>query len=61
MALMYDAAARCSELLDLRVRDLRLETSHPSVCLTGKGNKTRAVPLMQKTVNHCKQYLDNMK
>ena len=58
MTLMYGAAARCSELLDLRVRDLRLETRHPSVYLTGKGNKTRAVPLMLETVNHCKQYLE---
>lgn len=58
MALMYDAAARCSELLDLRVRDLRLDSIHPTVCLTGKGDKTRAVPLMQETVNHCKRYLD---
>ena len=58
MTLMYGAAARCSELLDLRVRDLRLETRYPSVYLTGKGNKTRAVPLMLETVNHCKQYLE---
>lgn len=58
MALMYDAAARCSELLDLHVRDLRLDSIHPTVCLTGKGNKTRAVPLMQETVNHCRHYLD---
>lgn len=58
MALMYDAAARCSELLDLRVRDLRLDPSHPTVYLTGKGNKIRAVPLMQRTVDHCRRYLD---
>lgn len=30
MALMYGAAARCSELLDLRVRDLRLDFIHPA-------------------------------
>ena len=50
MALMYDAAARCSKLLNLHVRDLRLDSIHPTVCLTGKGDKTRAVPLMQETV-----------
>ena len=33
MALMYGAAARCSELLDLRVRDLRLDFNHPVVYL----------------------------
>jgi integrase len=54
---MYDTAARCSELLNLRVRDLRLNTRHPIVYLTGKGNKTRSVPLLTKTVEHCKRYL----
>lgn len=58
MALMYGAAARCSELLDLRVRDLRVDFTHPVVYLTGKGDKTRAVPIMEDTVNHCKRYLD---
>jgi len=57
MVLMYDTAARCGELLNLRVRDLRINTCHPVVYLTGKGDKTRSVPLMPKTVAHCKQYL----
>lgn len=57
MTLMYDSAARCSELLDLRVQDLRLDSRHPTVYLTGKGNKTRLAPLMQQTARHCEQYL----
>lgn len=57
MTLMYDSAARCSELLDLRVQDLRLDSRHPTVYLTGKGNKTRLVPLMLQTARHCEQYL----
>ena len=50
MTLMYDCAARCQEMLDLMWRDFELETPHPYVRLTGKGNKTRTVPLMEKTV-----------
>lgn len=57
MTLMYDSAARCSELLDLRVQDLRLNSKSPTVYLTGKGNKTRLVPLMLPTAKHCEQYL----
>ena len=57
MTLMYDTAARCSELLDMKVCDLKLNVAHPIAYLRGKGNKVRSVPLMAKTVEHCKQYL----
>jgi site-specific recombinase XerD len=57
MMLMYDSAARCSEMLNLRVRDLRLNTEHPTVYLLGKGNKPRIVPVMQLTTEHFKHYL----
>lgn len=49
MTLMYDTAARCQEMLDLKWRDFELDVPHPYVRLTGKGNKTRTVPLMDKT------------
>jgi site-specific recombinase XerD len=58
MILLYDTAARCGEILNLKVRDLRLETEHPMVYLTGKGNKMRTVPLMKRTVAHCYRYLE---
>lgn len=57
MTLMYETAARCDELLSMRVCDLRLETRYPVTYLTGKGNKTRPVALLPKAVEHCKQYL----
>ena len=57
MILMYDAAARCGELTGLRVRDLRLDTAHPVVYLHGKGDKTRIVPLLARTAEHCRQHL----
>jgi site-specific recombinase XerD len=57
MILMYDTAARCGELLSLKLNDLRLDTAHPVVYLHGKGDKTRVVPLLTETVKHCKQYI----
>jgi site-specific recombinase XerD len=44
LATLYETAARVSELADLAVRDIRLE-SPPLAVLTGKGRKTRHVPL----------------
>ncbi len=57
MVLMYDTAARCFELLGMRIKDLRLNAEHPIAYLHGKGGKTRTVPLLPKTVQHCKRYL----
>jgi len=45
LSLLYDSGARVQELADLKVADIRLHTP-ATVKLTGKGNKTRIVPLM---------------
>jgi site-specific recombinase XerD len=58
MILMYDTAARCSEILNLKVQDLRINTKYPIAYLhTTKGNKPRTVSLLSKTVEHCNRYL----
>ncbi|NLU25305.1 MAG: site-specific integrase [Clostridiales bacterium] len=57
MVLMYDTAARCGELLGMKVRDLRIKVQHPIAYLHGKGSKTRTVPLLTGTVQHCERYL----
>lgn len=56
LCLLYDSGARVQELADIRVGDLRLD-SPSQVKLTGKGKKTRSVPLMDKTVALLRQYL----
>lgn len=56
LTLLYDSGARVQELADLRVGDLRLEFP-AQVKLTGKGRKTRSVPLMDKTTVLLKNYL----
>ena len=56
LCLLYDSAARVQELADLKVKDIRL--SMPAqVTLTGKGRKTRVIPLMDKTAAVLGSYL----
>ncbi len=58
LTLMYDTAARCQEMIDLKIQDLSLMQAAPCIYLTGKGNKTRVVPLLPKTVQHLRNYLN---
>ena len=56
LATLYDTAARVQELADLTVRDIRLE--EPAiVALTGKGRKTRHVPIDTNTTALLAAYL----
>lgn len=57
LSVLYDTGARCQELLDLRVKDVRLDAP-AHVRLTGKGRKTRIVPLMASTVVLLRGYLE---
>ncbi len=56
LSVLYDTAARSQEIVDLRVRDLRLD-SPAQASLTGKGRKTRIVPLMPSTVRLLQDHL----
>jgi site-specific recombinase XerD len=58
LCVLYDTGARVQELCDLRIKDLRLE--FPSIItLTGKGRKTRQVPIMGNTEALLKQYFND--
>lgn len=68
LSLLYDTAARASEIINLKIEDINLETK--SIILTGKGNKRRLVPIMEPTryllihylkENDNKTYLLNIK
>jgi len=57
LSVLYDTAARVQELCDLLARDVRLD--YPSIItLTGKGRKTRHVPLVTNTVKLLRSYMD---
>lgn len=56
LSLLYDSGARVQELVDLCVRDIRLDTP-AQIRLTGKGRKTRIVPLLSNTVELLQAYL----
>ena len=56
LALLYDSGARVQELVDLKLKDIRL--THPAmVVLTGKGRKSRQVPLMKDTCKLMDRYI----
>jgi integrase/recombinase XerD len=57
MILMYDTAARNQEVLDLKASDIHVSAKDSYAVITGKGGKTRIVPLMQKTVDHYNNYV----
>ena len=56
LSLLYDAGARVQELIDLSARDVRL-ASPAQIRITGKGRKTRIVPLMASTVELLREYI----
>ncbi|WP_373233506.1 site-specific integrase [Cohnella sp.] len=56
LSVLYDTGARVQELVDLRVRDVRLDPP-PVLSITGKGSKTRHVPLMSNTEAVLRQYM----
>lgn len=48
LALMFNTGARVQEVLDLRVRDVRLDAPQ-QIRLKGKGNKVRTCPIWPRT------------
>jgi site-specific recombinase XerD len=56
ISVLYDLGARVQELIDIKIGDVNLQA--PAVItLTGKGNKTRRVPLMNNTAALLQNYL----
>lgn len=60
MSLLYDTGARIQELIDLKVKDIRIDAPS-TVTLHGKGDKYRQVPIMNNTKNLLKEYMEKTK
>lgn len=59
LSLMYDTGARSSEIINLKVEDINLETK--TIILNGKGSKQRVVPISNNTKDLLKRYLKENK
>ena len=57
LILMYELAARVSELLDIKVSSLHVNSTVPYITLLGKGRKYRNIPIMAKTQQHLSRYM----
>ena len=55
MILLYDSAIRVSELVNLRLNDVNLNSL--SIHVIGKGNKERTVAITEKTAGHLSKYI----
>ena len=60
LILLYDSGARVQEIADLTFGDIR-NIKPATVKLTGKGNKTRIIPLMPQTLDILNIYMNDCK
>jgi len=56
MELLYSSGLRISELVSLNTDSI--QASNPLLTITGKGNKTRLVPVGQQAINAINKWLD---
>ena len=56
LILLYDTGARVSELVGIKLKNLRFGKK-PTIILNGKNEKIRSVPLADRTVQYLKKYL----
>ncbi len=60
LSLMYDTGARVQEIAGIRFSHIRFSTP-ATIRLTGKGDKTRVVPILSRTEGILKQYTKEFK
>lgn len=56
IALMYDIGARVQEIADITIGSIRSLEPY-TIKITGKGNKTRIVPMMKEQMKFLIQYM----
>ena len=60
LSTLYDTGARVQEIIDLQVADIRIDKP-TTITLTGKGRKTRHVPITGNTKQLLIKYLEEQK
>ncbi len=58
LATLYDTGARVSELINLKVRDVKFDNFTTTVRLFGKGSKVRIVPIIGNTADLLRKYIE---
>ena len=59
LSLMYDTGSRVQEVIELTPSTVRLDKPY-TIQITGKGNKTRIVPLLKEQVKILRNYLTEL-
>lgn len=57
MLFLYRTGIRVQELVDIRLRDIRL-SNNSALTVCGKGSKVRSIPLRTDTVKHLRRYIE---
>ena len=57
MVLLYDSAARVSELLGLKLGAINVVSKEPYIRVLGKGNQERVIGISLKAATHLKNYI----
>ena len=57
LVMLYDTGARISGLLGIRLADLRMDSTAPTVTVVEKGNVRRTIPISKETMPILKQYI----
>lgn len=57
LVFLYDTATRVSEMLDVTLENLHLNSNPAYVTVCGKGRRYRNIPLTEKCFNHLQRYL----
>lgn len=57
LVLLYDAAIRADELIELNLSDVNISADEPYLRICGKGDKERIVAISEKVIPLVKQYI----
>lgn len=58
MILLYDTGCRNSELLNLKLKDIKFDEKYNTICVIGKGEKFRLIPVSVEAISILKKYIN---